>query len=200
MKVEKRLLKYIAIKTPCDENSDTVPTSQCQFDLARILADELKELGLDKVVLDDKCFVYGILAATPGYENKKKLGFIAHMDTVLEFTENPIHPVLHENYDGQNLVFDEGGRVLDTVLFPHLKNLKGRTLITSDGTTILGADDKAGIAEVLTVIEEILTDGTPHGKICIGCRGICSRFCLYRGRRCGRRDRIRKFQCLRSCF
>ena len=68
MKVEKRLLKYIAIKTPCDENSDTVPTSQCQFDLARILADELKELGLDKVVLDDKCFVYGILAATPGYE------------------------------------------------------------------------------------------------------------------------------------
>ena len=73
MKVEKRLLKYIAIKTPCDENSDTVPTSQCQFDLARILADELKELGLDKVVLDDKCFVYGILAATPGYENKKKL-------------------------------------------------------------------------------------------------------------------------------
>lgn len=82
MKVEKRLLKYIAIKTPCDENSDTVPTSQCQFDLARILADELKELGLDKVVLDDKCFVYGILAATPGYENKKKLGLIAHMDTI----------------------------------------------------------------------------------------------------------------------
>ena len=79
MKVEKRLLKYIAIKTPCDENSDTVPTSQCQFDLARILADELKELGLDKVVLDDKCFVYGILAATPGYENKKKLGLIAHI-------------------------------------------------------------------------------------------------------------------------
>lgn len=87
MKVEKRLLKYIAIKTPCDENSDTVPTSQCQFDLARILADELKELGLDKVVLDDKCFVYGILAATPGYENKKKLGLIAHMDTVPEFCE-----------------------------------------------------------------------------------------------------------------
>lgn len=93
MKVEKRLLKYITIKTPCDENSDTVPTSQCQFDLARILADELKKLGLDKVVLDDKCFVYGILAATPGYENKKKLGLIAHMDTVPEFCEAEIHPV-----------------------------------------------------------------------------------------------------------
>ena len=76
MKVEKRLLKYIAIKTPCDENSDTVPTSQCQFDLARILADELKKLGLDKVVLDDKCFVYGILAATPGYENSLDLSHI----------------------------------------------------------------------------------------------------------------------------
>ena len=82
MKVEARLLKYIAVKTPCDENSTTVPTSKCQFDLAKILADELRELGLDRVVLDDKCFVYGILPATPGYEAKKKLGFIAHMDTV----------------------------------------------------------------------------------------------------------------------
>ena len=89
------------------------------------------------------------------------------MDTVSEFTENPIHPVLHENYDGQNLVFDEGGRVLDTVLFPHLKNLKGRTLITSDGTTILGADDKAGIAEIMTMAEYVLRSDVPHGKICL---------------------------------
>ena len=106
MKVEERLLKYIAVKTPCDENSDTVPTSQCQFDLARILADELKELGLDKVVLDDKCFVYGILAATPGYENKKKLGLIAHMDTVPEFCEAEIHPVCTPDYDGCDLVLE----------------------------------------------------------------------------------------------
>ena len=102
MKVEKRLLKYIAIKTPCDENSDTVPTSQCQFDLARIFADELKELGLDKVVLDDKCFVYGILPATPGYENKKKLGLIAHMDTVPEFVHQIMTDVISfsETVDG----------------------------------------------------------------------------------------------------
>ena len=107
------------------------------------------------------------LALEEGYENSPSLGFIAHMDTVSEFTENPIHPVLHENYDGQNLVFDEGGRVLDTVLFPHLKNLKGRTLITSDGTTILGADDKAGIAEIMTMAEYVLRSDVPHGKICL---------------------------------
>ena len=151
MKVEERLLKYIAVKTPCDENSDTVPTSQCQFDLARILADELKELGLDKVVLNDKCFVYGILAATPGFENKKKLGLIAHMDTVPEFCEAEIHPVCTPDYDGCDLILGDSGRVLTTKDFPHLKGLKGRTLITSDGNTILGVDDKAGIAEILTM-------------------------------------------------
>ena len=167
MKVEKRLLKYIAIKTPCDENSDTVPTSQCQFDLARILADELKELGLDKVVLDDKCFVYGILAATPGYENKKKLGLIAHMDTVSDFCDHEIRPMVTENYDGGDLVLGTSGLVLSPKEFPHLTGLKGRTLLTSDGTTILGADDKAGIAEILTMIERIQTENRPHGTICV---------------------------------
>ena len=120
MKVEERLLEYIAVKTPCDENSDTVPTSKCQFDLARILADELKELGLSRVVLDDKCFVYGILPATPGYESKKKLGFIAHMDTVPEFCEAEIHPVCTPDYDGCDLVLGDSGRVLTTKDFPHL--------------------------------------------------------------------------------
>lgn len=167
MKVEKMLLKYIAIKTPCDENSDTVPTSQCQFDLARILADELKELGLDKVVLDDKCFVYGILAATPGYENKKKLGLIAHMDTVPEFCEAEIHPICTPDYDGCDLVLGDSGRVLTTKDFPHLKGLKGRTLITSDGNTILGVDDKAGIAEIMQLLEILITEKIPHGQISV---------------------------------
>ena len=169
MKVEKRLLKYIAIKTPCDENSDTVPTSQCQFDLARILADELKELGLDKVVLDDKCFVYGILAATPGYENKKKLGLIAHMDTVPEFCEAEIHPVCTPDYDGCDLVLGDSGRVLTTKDFPHLKGLKGRTLITSDGNTILGVDDKAGIAEIIQAMVYLREHPEiKHGRIRVG--------------------------------
>lgn len=78
MEVEERLLKYISIKTPCDENSDKIPTTSCQFNLAKILADELKDLGLTKVILDDKCFVYGILPATPGYEARKTGIYCTH--------------------------------------------------------------------------------------------------------------------------
>ena len=167
MRAYERLLEYVKVKTPSSEESMETPSSSCQFELAERLVGEMKELGIEDAAVDGKCYVYGTIPATEGYENSPSLGFIAHMDTVSEFTENPIHPVLHENYDGQNLVFDEGGRVLDTVLFPHLKNLKGRTLITSDGTTILGADDKAGIAEIMTMAEYVLRSDVPHGKICL---------------------------------
>lgn len=167
MEVEERLLKYISIKTPCDENSDKVPTTSCQFNLAKILADELKDLGLTKVILDDKCFVYGILPATPGYETRKKLGFIAHMDTVQEFCEGEIHPVCTPDYNGEDLVLGDSGRILTTKDFPHLKALKGRTLITSDGNTILGVDDKAGIAEILQLLEILQTEQIPHGQISV---------------------------------
>lgn len=167
MEVEERLLKYISIKTPCDENSDKVPTTSCQFNLAKILADELKDLGLTKVILDDKCFVYGILPATPGYETRKKLGFIAHMDTVQEFCEGEIHPVCTPDYNGEDLVLGDSERILTTKDFPHLKALKGRTLITSDGNTILGVDDKAGIAEIMQLLEILQTEQIPHGQISV---------------------------------
>lgn len=167
MEVEERLLKYISIKTPCDENSDKVPTTSCQFNLAKILADELKDLGLTKVILDDKCFVYGILPATPGYETRKKLGFIAHMDTVQDFCEGEIHPVCTPDYNGEDLVLGDSGRILTTKDFPHLKALKGRTLITSDGNTILGVDDKAGIAEIMQLLEILQTEQIPHGQISV---------------------------------
>lgn len=167
MEVEERLLKYISIKTPCDENSDKVPTTSCQFNLAKILADELKDFGLTKVILDDKCFVYGILPATPGYETRKKLGFIAHMDTVQEFCEGEIHPVCTPDYNGEDLVLGDSGRILTTKDFPHLKALKGRTLITSDGNTILGVDDKAGIAEIMQLLEILQTEQIPHGQISV---------------------------------
>ena len=167
MEVEERLLKYISIKTPCDENSDKVPTTSCQFNLAKILADELKDLGLTKVILDDKCFVYGILPATPGYETRKKLGFIAHMDTVQEFCEGEIHPDCTPDYNGEDLVLGDSGRILTTKDFPHLKALKGRTLITSDGNTILGVDDKAGIAEIMQLLEILQTEQIPHGQISV---------------------------------
>lgn len=167
MKVEERLLKYIAVKTPCDESKETVPTSDCQFDLAKILVEELKELGVGNAALDDKCFVYGILPATPGYEDKKKIGFIAHMDTVPEFCEGTITPICTPDYSGEDMELGTSGRVLCTKDFPHLKACKGRTLITSDGNTILGVDDKAGIAEIMQMIEILQDEKIPHGQISV---------------------------------
>ena len=162
MKAWERLINYVTVRTPSDEESETVPSSVCQFDLARKLEKEMKELGLTEVVLDDKCYLYGKLPATEGKKEIPALGFIAHMDTVSDFCDHEIRPMVTENYDGGDLVLGTSGLVLSPKEFPHLTGLKGRTLLTSDGTTILGADDKAGIAEVLTVVEEILTDGTPH--------------------------------------
>lgn len=166
MKVEERLLSYVKIKTPCNENAETVPTTQCQFDLADVLVQELKELGA-RAELDDKCFVYGIIPATEGYEEKKKIGFIAHMDTVAEFCDGEITPVCTPDYNGEDFPLGTSGRVLSTKDFPHLKKCKGRTLITSDGNTILGVDDKAGIAEIMQMIEILRDKNIPHGQISV---------------------------------
>ncbi len=167
MKVEERLLKYIAVKTPCDEDKETVPTTRCQFDLAEILVNELKELGVENAQLDEKCFVYGTIPATKGYEDKKKIGFIAHMDTVSEFCEGEINPICTPNYNGEDMELGTSGRVLSIKDFPHLKECKGRTLITSDGNTILGVDDKAGIAEIMQMIEILRDENIPHGQISV---------------------------------
>lgn len=167
VKAYERLLKYVVVRTPSDENSDTVPSSKCQFDLAYLLEEEMKALGLTDVYLDDQCYLYGKLPATEGLENKPAIGFIAHMDTVSDFCDHDITPVITENYNGEDLVLGTSGLTLSTETFPHLKDLKGRTLITSDGTTVLGADDKAGIAEILTVIEQLQEQNIPHGPICV---------------------------------
>lgn len=167
MRAYERFIKYAVIPTPSDENSTTVPTSACQFDLAKLLVEELKELGITNAHMDDKGFVYGHIPATAGYENCTRLGFIAHMDTVADYCDQEIVPVLTENYNGEDLVLGTSGRVLRVKDFPHLPTLKGRTLITSNGNTILGADDKAGIAEIMTVAERILTENTPHGPLSI---------------------------------
>ena len=167
MKAYERLLKYVVVRTPSDENSETVPSSQCQFDLAKILEAEMKELGLKDVHLDDQCYLYGNLPATAGYEDKTAIGFIAHMDTVADFCDHDIVPVLTENYSGEAMEIAESGLILSPEIFPHLASLKGRTLITSDGTTVLGADDKAGIAEILTMIERVQKENVPHGKLCV---------------------------------
>ena len=167
MKAYERLLKYVVVRTPSDENSETVPSSQCQFDLAKILEAEMKELGLKDVHLDDQCYLYGNLPATAGYEDKPAIGFIAHMDTVADFCDHDIVPVLTENYSSEAMEIAESGLILSPEIFPHLASLKGRTLITSDGTTVLGADDKAGIAEILTMIERVQKENVPHGKLCV---------------------------------
>lgn len=166
MEALERLLGYLVVRTPSDENNDTVcPSSDGEFALANKLADELRGLGVDDVTVTDTCFVYAKIPATSGYEGAKKLGLIAHMDTVSQFCDHDITPCLHENYDGCDLPLGNSGRVLSVSDFPRLKKLAGRTLLTSDGTTILGVDDKAGIAEIMSALERILTQNIPHGAL-----------------------------------
>lgn len=168
MRAYERLINYVKIMTPSDESSETTPSSACQFDLAKALVEELRALGVADARVDDKCYVYGSLPATPGMETRPALGLIAHMDTVSDFADRPVNPIVHENYDGCDLVLGDSGRVLEVSKFPWLADMRGQTLITSDGNTILGADDKAGIAEIMTLVEHIASEKIPHGKLCIG--------------------------------
>ena len=168
MRAYERLIEYVKVPTPSAEESTTHPTSQCQFDLANKLVEELKTLGAVDVRMDGHCYVYGKIPASAGCEGKTKLGFISHMDTVSDFADHAVRPLVHPDYDGEDLKLGESGRVLEKSVFPHLSELKGRTLITSDGTTILGADDKAGIAEIMTMVEELEKRDIPHGQISIG--------------------------------
>lgn len=168
MRAYQRFLNYVKIHTMSDENSTASPTSACQFDLARLLVQEMKELGIEDARVEENCYVYGTIPATPGYEERPAIGFLAHMDTAPDFCGENVRPQVHENYDGGPVVLGESGRTLSPELFPHLKELAGRTLITSDGTTLLGADDKAGVAEIMTLAQILLEGDIPHGKICIG--------------------------------
>lgn len=163
----ERFLKYTAIRTPSDETSDTAPSSACQFELAQHLHRELFTMGITDVKVTHHCCLYAHIPATPGYEDRPRLGFIAHLDTVSDYCDSRIIPIVHEDYNGGELALGTSGRILSPSMFPHLRNLKGQTLITSDGTTILGADDKAGIAEIMTVAEHLVTENIPHGPVCI---------------------------------
>ena len=168
MRAYERFLNYVPVWTTSDETSDTVPSADRELVLARMLVEEMKGLGIADARVDDKGYVYGHIPATPGCEDKPSLGLAAHMDTVADASGENIKPQIIENYDGKDVVLKGSGDILKVDEFPYLAELKGRTLITTDGTTLLGADDKAGIAEILTVAEEIIKEGLPHGKICIG--------------------------------
>ena len=167
MKAYERFLKYVSVWTTSDETSETVPSADRELVLAKLLVEEMKELGIEDARVDEKGYVYGSVPATPGCEKAPALGLIAHMDTAPDAPGDNIHPQIIENYDGKDVVLGTSGKVIKVEEFPYLADLKGRTLITTDGTTLLGADDKAGIAEILTMIERIQTENRPHGMICV---------------------------------
>jgi len=164
----ERFLNYVKIHTTSDEESGLHPSFKGEFDLAHVLVDELKELGMSGVRVDEHCYVYAYLPAPPGYENATKLGFIAHMDTSPEASGKDVKPVIREHYDGSDIVLEGTGDILSVSRFPELKDFIGDTIITTDGTTLLGADDKAGVAEIMTAMDTIITENIPHGEIWVG--------------------------------
>ena len=168
MRAYERFLKYVTIYTTSDEESASHPSTARQFDLAHLLVEQLKELGVADAAVDEKCYVYGTLPATPGYEEKPALGFVSHMDTAPAAPGENVKPQVFENYDGGDVLCAGTGEYMPVEKFPELANWKGQTLITADGTTLLGADDKAGIAEIMTAVERIQKENIPHGKLCIG--------------------------------
>ena len=167
MKAYERFLKYVTVWTSSDEDSTTVPTTKRQLDLGNLLVEEMNELGLSDVKIDEYGYVYGYLPATEGMEEVPALALIAHMDTAPDYSGCGVKPQIIPDYNGEDVALGTSGKVLSVRDFPRLKTYKGRTLITTDGTTLLGADDKAGIAEILTAAEELMRDKIPHGKICI---------------------------------
>lgn len=166
MTLKERFLKYISVWTTSDETTGTTPSTRRQLDLAEILVSELKKIGVDDVMQKDG-YVYGHLPASPEFSGKKSVAFISHMDTAPDFNGKDVHPQIFENYDGSDIQLKGSGETLSVSDFPDLKNLTGRTLITTDGTSLLGADDKAGDAEIMTALAEIIEDGTPHGDLYI---------------------------------
>ena len=167
MRAYERFLRYVKVYTTSDPESTAHPTTARQLDLGRMLAEELKALGLADARLDEHGYVYATLPATPGCEAAPGLGFIAHMDTAPGTSGENVQPQLHENYDGGDVTLPATGDVMRVKDFPFLAGMKGQTLITADGTTLLGADDKAGVAEIMTMAERLIAEGRPHGKICI---------------------------------
>ena len=169
MRAYERLIKYAKVHTASAEGAPQVPSTERQFDLAHQLEQELKEIGVQDVYVDEHCYVYGRIPASSGMEHVTTIGFLAHMDTVPDFSGENVNPRIIENYDGGEIALGESGRVLKPEDFPHLYGLKGKTLIVTDGTTVLGADDKAGVAEIMTMAELLCRPDAPaHGAVSIG--------------------------------
>ena len=168
MELKDRFLKYVAFDTQSDENSETFPSTEKQKVLLKHLSEEMIALGLTEVEMDEYGYVMGTIPATPGYEDRPVIGFIAHVDTSPDMSGANVHPQIIENYDGGDIRLNE--QLMMTVKdFPELSFFKGHTLITTDGTTLLGADDKAGVAEIMTAAEYLMHHPeVAHGKIRVG--------------------------------
>ncbi|WP_457616940.1 peptidase T [Lutibacter sp.] len=165
-KIIDRFVKYVTVDTQSDPNNPAFPSTDKQWDLARILVDELKEIGMDDVTLDENCYVMATLPSNVDYE-VPTIGFIAHIDTSPDFTAVNVKPQFHPNYDGKDIVLNEAENiVLSPSYFEDLLLYKGQTLITTNGTTLLGADDKAGITEIVSAMEYLIQNPEiKHGKI-----------------------------------
>lgn len=170
-KVTDRFLRYVQIDTQSDEEGTGTPTTEKQHELARLLVEELTKMGAEEITYDkEHCYVYASIPATEGMEKKPVMGFISHMDTSPAVSGANVRPRIITAYDGEDIVLNSGlGIVMKTADFPELKEYQGKSLIVTDGTTLLGADDKAGVAEIMTMAEYLLSHSdVPHGKLRIG--------------------------------
>ncbi|WP_439129804.1 peptidase T [Polaribacter sp.] len=161
-----RFIKYVTIDTESDPNNPNFPSSENQWDLAKILKEDLKAIGLQEVILDENCYIMATLPSNIDYK-VPTIGFVAHIDTSPDFTGKNVKPKIVEDYQGNDIVLNEEKNiVLSPDYFEDLLQYKGQTLITTDGTTLLGADDKAGVTEIVTAMEYLIQHPEiKHGKI-----------------------------------
>ena len=167
MRAFERLLQYVQVHTSSTEVREGTPSTERQRDFAKLLEQEMTGMGFTGVSVDNHAYVYGTLPATPGLESVPAIALIAHLDTIPDedYPGFRVKPQLIRNYQGGAVALGDSGRVLDPEMFPDLAGCIGHTLMTTDGTTVLGADDKAGIAEILTACEDLIRARIPHGRI-----------------------------------
>lgn len=162
MSILNRFLKYVSISTTSNSKTTSTPSTNTQFDLAEVLLKELEDLHLDEIFFDkEHCYIYALLK---GLDSLPRIGFIAHLDTSEDANGENIKPNILKDYNGESVQLNSN-EILDVNKYPYLKNQKGKTLITTDGTTLLGADDKAGIVEIMTMLEKIKNSNIEHGDI-----------------------------------
>lgn len=168
MEILERFLKYVRIDTMSDPLSADAPSTQKQKNLGEELVKDMLELGIADARMSEAGVVYGSLPATAGHEDEPCIGLIAHMDTSPDISGKDVNPRIIENYDGSDIHYPNYPEPLSPETFPNLKEHIGKTLIVTDGATLLGADDKAGVAEILDAIRELRDKDIPHGRIAIG--------------------------------